>query len=126
MGWILKIVNIIKNLFRRKTDMPSGLEIYNDKGKLVLGVNYKGLRFLGIERLQPLTGSTVVYPKPNEEVLAFAVLHPGDTVWHSSRINFCTVNGNNVSWSFSENDNSSVFGGGVNGRVNVYIFGRAK
>lgn len=126
MKWILEIINWIKGLFGGGKEMPSGIEVYNENGKLVLGTNYRGLRLLGVKQLQPLQGSFTVSPKKNEEILAFAVLHPVDTVWHSSNINFCTVNGNSISWSFSEYNHSEVFGAGSDGRVNVYVFGRAK
>lgn len=106
--------------------MPAGIEIYNEQNKLVLGTNYRGLRLLKMLRLQPLEGNTSVTTKNEEEILAFAVLHCSDTKWHNTDIQYCNVNGNTVSWKFTERNESSAFGVAEGSRINVYIFGRAK
>jgi len=126
LSWFKKIKEKVKSFFKKEDKVPAGIEIYNEQNKLILGTNYRGLRLLKMLKLQDLKGSTSVTPKNGEEILAFAVLHCSDTVWHYSDIKYCNVNGHTISWEFSEGNASSAFGSSENGRINVYIFGRAK
>lgn len=106
--------------------MPAGIEIYDTSGKLTIGTNYRGLRLIRLVSFADLTGSVTIEHKDNEEVLAYAVPYSADIKAHTTDVTNVSVDGNKVSWEVKEWNNMGIFGFDRVGKVNIYIFGRAK
>lgn len=107
--------------------MPAGIEVYDSSGKLNIGTNYRGLRLLKVLEQQPLTGSvTITNAKKGEEIIAFAMPIIHNTWYKTLSTSHVGVNGNNVSWNFSEKIEFDPFNGIKNSKANIFVFGRAK
>jgi hypothetical protein len=99
MSWFKKIINKIKSFFHKEDNMPQGLQVFDEHGKVTIDISDRLTQVIGVIRIKSLVGSIDVTVDGNRKL--FYTISKSHSQWNGA--DCMTINGNKISWDFSQN-----------------------